>query len=383
MFTLIVQRGYVLIVSDMEKRDFECPIRVLKKGEPIWNAFWGMEIPCKEPGLRGQEAAHWNCSRNCRRRLVWKYAMVAFLNQDPLGLVSVHWVEYPLQPWRFQILGCDICEMSILPWSYELAMCWYSPILQRRTSAKSDSSSTENTSGMCFKQRNLPTTCHCTEGKRKDIDVFAIMIGEFDMGKRPGWLPWAKRHWGWRPYTEVNEWSNHVACYLLISGVVLMAMLPCLYKLALCCFPCLCKHSTVKTNLPSPEKRICLKCFSGNANSMHQGEEGIFWFLCPNYRRILDVQKARVDFLSEVQMELLCAHGFDDTVDPGSFQTLDCAFVKWIYSPYLYELALCSLFLIWKRRNPPANAGFSSKEIQFAVPFKGWKQGSWHQCSES
>ena len=57
---------------------------------------------------------------------------------------------------------------------------------------------------------------------------------------------------------------------------------------------------------------------------MHQGEEGIFWFLCPNYRRILDVQKARVDFLSEVQMELLCAHGFDDTVERGSSPTLVC-----------------------------------------------------------
>ena len=79
--------------------------------------------------------------------------------------------------------------MSILPWLYEPIMSLYSLVLQRRIShAKSDVSSTENNFGMPFKQRKLPATHKCSERKRQDIGLFAIMIGEFDVGKRQGWL---------------------------------------------------------------------------------------------------------------------------------------------------------------------------------------------------
>ena len=44
--------------------------------------------------------------------------------------------------------------------------------------------------------------------------------------------------------------------------------------------------------------------------------------LCPNYRRSLAVEKARVDFLREITTELGRIHGFDDTVEQGSMQTL-------------------------------------------------------------
>ena len=61
-----------------------------------------------------------------------------------------------------------------------------------------------------------------------------------------------------------------VACNLLISGVVLRAMLPCLYKLALCCFPHLCKQGMVMTHLSSLESGTRLKCISGTGNYQHQ-----------------------------------------------------------------------------------------------------------------
>ena len=39
--------------------------------------------------------------------------------------------------------------------------------------------------------------------------------------------------------------------------------------------------------------------------------------------------------------------------------------------------------LFWTRWNSPAKSGFSSKEIQFEVPFMGWKHHARNQYSES
>ena len=123
--------------------------------------------------------------------------------------------------------------MSILPWSYKLAMWWYSLILKRRTSHdKSDYSSTDNFFQMPFQQRKLPATHQCSERKRKEI-VFAIMLGDVYVGKRQGWHSWAKMHWEWSPLNEVNIGSNEDASNLLYSGVCAMAVLPWLYELAL------------------------------------------------------------------------------------------------------------------------------------------------------
>ena len=80
------------------------------------------------------------------------------------------------------------------------------------------------------------------------------------------------------------------------------------------------------------------------------------------------MEKARLDFLSEVTMGLGFIHGFDDTVEPGSSKTLVCGVCEMALLPWLYELALCCFSLIWKRRNSPAKSGFSSKEIMFGVP---------------
>ena len=93
-FTLVVRTGYVLLAPHKEKEDISCSLRVIHKGENVWSAIWVMEKPWNYPRLREQEAAHWNFSPNCRRRLVRIEARVAFLNQEALGLVPIHWVEY-------------------------------------------------------------------------------------------------------------------------------------------------------------------------------------------------------------------------------------------------------------------------------------------------
>ena len=116
-------------------------------------------------------------------------------------------------------------------------------------------------------------------------------------GKRQGWLSWAKRHWGWSPYMDVNVWNNHVAGHLLFTGIIYMAFPPCLYELVLCCFPHLCKQGMVMPNLPSTERRTRLKCLLCNGNSLYitraLRQRGTNFFLqCPKYRRSLGLTKA-------------------------------------------------------------------------------------------
>ena len=94
-----------------------------------------------------------------------------------------------------------------------------------------------------------------------------------------------------------------------------------------------------------------------------QDQEVPLWLLGPNCRRSLAVQKARIYFFSNVIIGLWCVHRCDDTVEPGSFQALNCGFWKIVLLPWFYELALCCFSLIWKRRNSPAKAGVSSKEV--------------------
>ena len=66
-----------------------------------------------------------------------------------------------------------------------------------------------------------------------------------------------------------------------------------------------------------------------------QDKEGTHWILCHNYSRSLAVKKAKVDFLSEVTLGLVWAHGLDDIVEKGSLQTILVVFLKWLYCPFL------------------------------------------------
>ena len=45
--------------------------------------------------------------------------------------------------------------------------------------------------------------------------------------------------------------------------------------------------------------------------------------------------------MSSVTMWLGCIHGFDDTVEPESFQPLDLGFREMALLPWMYNLALC------------------------------------------
>ena len=199
--------------------------------------------------------------------------------------------------------------MSILPWFYKLAVWWYYPIMKIKTShAKSNYSSKEYTFSVSFKQWKLPAPNQCSERKRQVIDLFAIMIGEVDVGKRQGWLSWAKNNWGWCLYTEENILSNHDASNLLYSGVLGMAFLPWLYELAISCFSLLMIRRHCHENTEVPWKENMFGCLSGNGKSFHQTRalrgRGNPLVYGHNYRRKLGVKKDGVDFLSKVTLGL-------------------------------------------------------------------------------
>ena len=87
-----------------------------------------------------------------------------------IGVMSVHWVKYPLHTGRLWTLVCEVCEMSIWPWLYELSMCWYSPIMKRRNSqANSDTSTTVNTFQMTFKQWKISAHTSAQRGRGRSL----------------------------------------------------------------------------------------------------------------------------------------------------------------------------------------------------------------------
>ena len=131
-------------------------------------------------------------------------------------------------------------------------------------------SSTENTCRMPFQKGNSLPKHQCSKRKRQGMDIFAIMIGEIYVRKRKGWLSWAKRHWTWSPYNEVNVWSNHDASNILFTGDFVTAILTCLYELVMSWFSPLVKQGMVMPILLCPEWRIFLQCLSGNELSLSQ-----------------------------------------------------------------------------------------------------------------
>lgn len=52
---------------------------------------------------------------NYRRSLAVKNAMDDFLSKVRVGLGCVHSFDDTVEPGIFQILGCDVCEMALLP----------------------------------------------------------------------------------------------------------------------------------------------------------------------------------------------------------------------------------------------------------------------------
>lgn len=69
--------------------------------------------------------------------------------------------------------------MAILPWLYELAMCCFSLVLNKRCfHAKAGLSSNENTVGMPFKKWKRPALYKFSESNRQQIGLLDLVIGE-------------------------------------------------------------------------------------------------------------------------------------------------------------------------------------------------------------
>ena len=69
-----------------------------KKGDHIWSAFWGMANLCNVPGLREQEAAHWNCSHSSHSspgEFYWGIGKGYFLEPRHIGagVCSLSWIS--------------------------------------------------------------------------------------------------------------------------------------------------------------------------------------------------------------------------------------------------------------------------------------------------
>ena len=203
---------------------------------------------------------------------------------------------------------------------------------------------------------------------------------------RQGWLSWAKRHWGWSLYTEVNVLSHQDAYKLLFSGLCRMATLPCLYVLAMLCSPRLCKEGIFMPNLPSPERKTCWECLSSNGKSLNQTRppqsRGSQLFICHNYRRRLGGKKNKYSF-PEWRNIWAGVHSLIWLFSWTRKLPSSCLLCLWngYFSLVLWtSYALISLIL--KRKILNATSGFSSKEIKFWKHFNGWKISALIKFSE-
>lgn len=171
------------------------------------------------------------------------------------GAHSLSWI--PVQTWCFQTVDSEICEMSILPWSWKLAIWWYSPILKRMSyHAKSDSSSSENS----FEFLQAKETPCSTPMQREERGNCCLCHNDrwYLCGKEARVDFWARRLWGWVLYTEVNVRINKDASNLLFSVVLAMAIMHCLFELAMCCFSPLVQtmHGHAQSVYPERRKRV-------------------------------------------------------------------------------------------------------------------------------
>ena len=113
-----------------------------------------------------------------RKKQGRKKASVAFLSQDALGLVSVHWVYILSNKDASKLLFSRACVLAILPWLHEPAMVLFTPLVNRRhCHAKLDFYS-KNTFAVPFKWWKVPEPHYCSESMRQHIDIFSLVIGK-------------------------------------------------------------------------------------------------------------------------------------------------------------------------------------------------------------
>lgn len=166
-----------------------------------------------------------------------------------------------------------------------------------------------------------------------------------------------------------------------------MDILLCLYKVAQCYVPHLCKQGIVMNIVLSPERGTRMKCLSSTGIILYQtwAPKPIVYSLAsvPYVEEKSSCDKTRVEIQIYISFGLSCVHAFVDTVKTGPFQTLGFGVCAMAILPWLEDVALGCFFLLWKRRNSPAKEGFSTKDFQLGVPFMECKLSAWNNGSKS
>lgn len=130
-----------------------------------------------------------------------------------------------------------------------------------------------------------------------------------------------------------------------------MHIFPWLHELC-AAFPWYWKGAFLLPNQASAQRRSSLDCLSFKGNSVQCTSNQRAWasslVYLPNVLEKWRGEEAGVVFLSTEALELVFVHGNDCTVVPGCYQTLVCRVCDIAILPWLYELALCCIFLVFK-----------------------------------
>ena len=160
-FALFVWNSYMLFFLDIENA-FSWQIRLLLKGEHVWNGFQVMNITCTKPVLKMIGATLWYVSPNIRV-FRWEKVKGCFPEQRSIGAVcSLSSIYFATSTHPYS------CFVVFVIWQFcpdcRNQLCSFSAILKRRHfHAQSGFSSNENTVGVPFKQWKFPAPNQCSE----------------------------------------------------------------------------------------------------------------------------------------------------------------------------------------------------------------------------
>ena len=225
-------------------------------------------------------------------------------------------------------------------------------------------------------------------GSKRPIDLFALVIGSLGCKKaRVDFL--SKVALGlvfinWVEYTLQqdtsilffffwNWWEGNSALVVWTSYVLLFPNIE--QKWFSCQIRLLLKEAHIWSAFPVMDTP-CTK-------PVLREQEAAHWFTFPSYRRFIGLKKPMVVFLSKDSLGLVFAHWIKYICNQQASKLLFCGVGEMAIFPRLYELGICCLTPILKRRHCHAKSGFSSKENMFGVPFKWWKLPAPNQCSEN
>lgn len=205
-------------------------------------------------------------------------------------------------------------------------------------------------------------------------------------GKNPWVDSWAKTHWGWCSFTELNILSNHDASQLLFCGGGEMSILLCLHYLAICYF-----------------SQYWKQCLAWLFRLLLKGKQVWNAFQVIETPCTLPVLRDQEEahFLSAIFIgESLWEKGKGCFLEQRHIGAGICSLILIYLQPaHFHTFVLCSWwdghsalfekrsyvlphpFLI--RRHVHAISGLSSKKNMFGVTFKWWKLPTSNHCSKS